>query len=176
MTMNQWEGRGTGFALRDGRTCTDYRVVAKSSKNAAALINSVAQWRVFADIGSLGLGVPAAEDAELGVWLLLAGSEEFERQEIQSPPAKRKSGVGPVSPTARVLQSWHQLRDKGGHRSTVRFSREAWQALQFLDGRIADCRTYVLEKLILQKAEELGWRLAPGPSLDLNREDVQAHE
>lgn len=173
MMMNQWEGRGTGFTLRDGRICTDYRVVARSAKNAIALLNNIAQWRAFIDIGSLGLGVPATTDAELGVWLLWPGERDFERQEFQFPPVTRRSGVGPVSPTARVVQSWDRLRDKGGHRSTVRFSSEAWQALLFLDGKIADCRTYVLEKLILQRAEELGWRMTSKQSIDMNSKEVQ---
>lgn len=158
MMMNQWEGRGSGFPLRDGRICSDYRVVATSAKNAVALLNQIAQWRIFFDIADLGLGVPVAEDAEVGVCLQWAEGGEFERQDVRSPSAK-------LSPTQRVLQSWERLRDKGGHRSTIRLSSEAWQALQFLDGKIAGCRTHVLEKLVLQRAEELGWK-APKQSMD----------
>lgn len=149
--MNQWEGRGSGFPLRDGRTCSDYRVVARSAKNAVALLNQIAEWRIFVDIGDLGLGVPTAEDAELGVWLQWAQGGEFERQDLRSPSTA-------LSPTQRVVQSWGRLRDKGGHRSTVRLSSDAWQALQFLEGKIAGCRTHVLEKLVLERAEELGWK------------------
>jgi hypothetical protein len=88
------------------------------------------------------------------VWICWAEG----RWEKLPAPARgrgRLPDAEPAGPTKRVQLSMQRLIEAGGYRSTVRFSGQAWEALQLLMAATGRKQCAVLEELIRKGAAEL---------------------
>lgn len=150
MPYTSWSGKGFGF--KDGRTCCGYRVVARSASDAVKTLNRAAGWRWLKE--ESGLGRPKASRLQPGVWVKWSDGR-WEEVDASVKSRGRLPDAQPTSATSRVRRSVQKLIESGGHRSTVRFRRQAWKDLQLLMRVSGKCQVEVLEDLIRWKADQL---------------------
>jgi len=143
--------RGKGFSLRDGRVCQGFKVAAKSREEALKLLNRAAGWVLFKDPEQLGAG--AAQDVRRGVWMKWGGTG-YEHCSLAKARG-RLPDAEPTAATTRVQRSVRKLLDSGGHRSTVRFGKDAWIDLNMLMEQSGMKQCEVLEDLIRERAARL---------------------
>lgn len=144
-----WKGKG--FSLRDGRVCKGFKVAARSREEALNLLNRAAGWRWLKDTELLGAG--SVHDGQQGVWLKWEGAK-FEPCELAKGRG-RLPDAAPTAATTRVQRSVRKLLDSGGHRSTVRFGKEAWVDLNMLMEKSGMKQCELLEDLIRERAARL---------------------
>ena len=153
--MSNWNctWSGKGFEFRDGRSCTAFRVTARTRDEAVRLVNRVAGWRWFKEADELGAGTPASEE-EGGVWICWHQAT-WEKAPDVARSRGRLPDAQPTGPTKRVQRSMQRLLEAGGHRSTVRVRGEAWEDLQLLMAATGRKQCDVLEELIKKGAAKL---------------------
>lgn len=156
---------GEGFKLKDGvRLCEKFKVYARNVEEAAFVLNTAAGWMLVKDDEDerervLGAGMPVeTEMKQAEVHLKWPGQRGFEKIENlkRGRGALRTTPDEPEDSTQRVRKSMEKLINEGGHRSTVRFSEDAWKGLQAL--ALSDGRNHsdTLEKLILAEVKRKG--------------------
>lgn len=151
--MRLFEWRGKGFTFRDGRVCVGFRVCAETEDEARKTLNAMAGWRWFKEAGQLTACQGAAPSAPR---LLVRWEQGEDLVEVEVPRrAGRLPEPEPTGATRRVQRSVRKLIEAGGHRSTVRWNKESWDALQFLMSEFGLNQSDTLERLIRERAAEL---------------------
>lgn len=171
---------GEGFKLKDGiKRCEKFKVYARNAEEAAFVLNTAAGWMLVKETEEerqkvLGAGIPVEKDMKQPeVHLKWPGQRGFERIENlkRGRGALRMTPDEPDDSTERVRKSVKKLVDEGGHRSTVRFSQEAWNGLQALSQAYGKNHSETLEELIVAEVRRSGVRVEdrPGPAFKRQR-------
>lgn len=151
MPLLEW--RGKGFTFRDGRVCVGYRVCAETEEEARKTLNAMAGWRWFKEGDQL---TPCNGSAPSAPRLLLRWEQGGDLVEVDVPRrAGRLPEPEPTGATRRVQRSVRRLIEAGGHRSTVRWNKESWEALQLLMSEFGLNQSDTLERLIRERASEM---------------------
>lgn len=157
---------GKGFLLKDGqRQCQAFKVNARNKEEAAFALNTAAGWLLVkpGEEGEvLGQGLQIESNAVAPeVYLKWPGQRTYEKitELKRGKGALRMRPEEPDSSTARVQKSMAKLKEEGGHRSTVRFSSEAYKGLVELASDFELNHSETLERLII---EEVARRSASG--------------
>lgn len=151
--MGLFEWRGKGFKFRDGRVCVGYRVCAATEDEARKALNATAGWRWFKEGDEL---TPCQGSVPSKPRLCVRWDRGSDLVEVDVPRRPgRLPEPEPSGATRRVQRSVRKLIEAGGHRSTVRWGKDSWEALQLLMAEFGLNQSDTLERLIRDRAAEL---------------------